>query len=155
MKEFHYQYKVKVSDLWQFHMYYAYSSFLCVINLVFIVSSFLLLYAFWGKVGTGYRCLLLLYASLFTLIQPAVVWKNCRKRLKKGAPELDLVFDEKGVSILSGGVRDRRKWSQLKQVVFKPTLVTIYVEENEGYILTNRVLGKTRKEFIAFVKAHI
>ena len=120
-----------------------------------MISSFVLLFFFWGKVETGFRCLLLLYASLFTVIQPAVVWKNCRKRLKQGAPELDLIFDEKGVTIQSGGARDRRKWSQLKQVVFKPTLVTIYVEENEGYIMTNRVLGKTRKEFISFVKAHI
>ena len=155
MKEFKYHYQVKVSDLWQFHMYYAYSSFLCVINLVCMISSFLLLYAFWAKAGTGYLVLLLLYASLFTVIQPAVVWKNCRKRLKKGAPELEISFDETGVSVLSNGVRDKRKWSQLKQVVFKPTLVVVYVEDNEGYILTNRILGNTKKEFVKFVKEHV
>ena len=38
--EFKYKYKLEPSDLWQFHMYYAYSSYLCIINIILRVSEY-------------------------------------------------------------------------------------------------------------------
>ena len=42
--KFNYRYKIMPSDLWQFHMYYAYSSYLCIINIICTISSIVLIF---------------------------------------------------------------------------------------------------------------
>ncbi len=153
--EFTYQYKVRVSDLWQMYMYYAYSSYLKIISPVFTLVSLILLAVFWEKTGTIIHCFLLFLTIFFPVVQPAMVWGNSSRQLKKRAPQLELIFREGGIYITAGVERDRKKWSQVKHVLVKPTLIAIYIDNNVGYVLTNRVLGKTRKEFLEFLQEHL
>lgn len=153
--EFKYQYKVRVSDLWQMYMYYAYSSYLKIISPAVTVLFLVLTMVLWEKTGAVVHYILLFLTMFFPVIQPAIVWGNSARQLKKRAPKLEIIIREGGLYITSGVERDRKKWSQVKQVLVKPTLIAIYVDNNLGYVLTNRVLGKTRKELLGFLKEHL
>ena len=98
--EYKYQYQVQPSDLWQLQMYYTYSSYLAIINIIFIVSSIALLYALWGTSPWWLRILLLFFLSLFTVIQPLGVYLRSKKALKDHNDTLKLTLNEQEQRII-------------------------------------------------------
>ena len=150
--EFKYKFKLQPSDLWQFHMYYAYSSYLCIINIICILSSIVLLIQLWDNSPLWFRGVMLLFFSLFTVIQPCSIYLRSRKQLKNNQDELELFFQEKGLTVTVNGKKEFKNWNQIQGIVLKPTLVAIYTDKNHGYILTNRILKDTKKQFRAFIQ---
>jgi len=148
---FNYKYKVKIWDLWQASMYYAYSSFLAVINVACIISSVILIIKFWGNAGEIARLFMALYFSAFTIIQPTVVYFRAKSSLNGNYPEIDITFSAKGITIISGGQLQNKEWKDIINVVKRPTIVIVYMKDGAGYILRNSVLSGTRKEFLEFV----
>ena len=153
--KFEYRYKVKTSDLWQASMYYAYSSYLAVINIICIVSAAALLIKLWATSPAPFRVFLVLFLLLFTVIQPVAVWIRSKKQLAGNYPDLTLLFTDEGISITADGKQQEKKWDQVHSVVKKPTIVVIYMADGMGYILRNSVLGETKEPFVAFVREKI
>ena len=150
--EFRYQYQVKPSDLWQMQMYYTYSSYLSIINVICIVSSIALLYSLWATAPWWLRIMLLLFLSLFTVIQPVGVYRRAKKVLNENTDTLQLTLNDQGIEIIVGDRKEFKNWNQIQWIVLKPTLVAIYTDKNHGYILTNRILKDSKKQFRAFIK---
>lgn len=150
--EFRFRYKVKPVDLWQFYMYYAYSSYTCIINIICIISSVALLIKLWATSPGWFRALLLLFFSLFTIIQPISIYLRSKKQAEQYQDELELVANDQGVSVTQNGKSESKKWNQILQVNIKPTLVVLYTDQEHGYILTGRILGKDKRAFKDFVK---
>lgn len=150
--EFKYRFRVEASDLWQLQMYYTYSSYLCIINIICIVSSVALLYSLWKTAPWWLRIMLLIFLSLFTVIQPAGVYLRAKKSLKDHDDELLLTFNEQGIEVVVGDQKEFKNWAQIRGLLLKPTLVAVYTDKNHGYILTNRILKDTKKQFRAFIK---
>ncbi len=151
--EFRYRYQVKASDLWQVQMYYTYSSYVGLINVICMISSVALLFALWATSPDWFRACLLVFLSLFTVIQPFGTWVRAKNSLKGQEHELELVFHEKDFQIIMGNKRETKTWQQVRAIVIKPTVVVIYMSGSQGYILSNRVLQGSRKEFIRFLKS--
>ena len=150
--EFRYQYQVRPSDLWQMQMYYTYSSYLSIINVICILSSIALLYSLWATAPWWLRIMLLLFLSLFTVIQPLGVYRRAKKVLKENTDTLQLTLNDHGIEIIVGDRKEFKNWNQIQGIVLKPTLVAIYTDKNHGYILTNRILKDSKKQFRAFIK---
>lgn len=153
--EFEYRYKVKISDLWQASMYYAYSSYLAVINVICIISAVVLLIKLWETSPPWFRGFLLLFLLLFTVIQPLMVWFRAKKQLAGNCPDLILRFTDDKIMITADGEQQERSWKQVRGIVKKPTIVILYTADGMGYILRNSVLGETKAEFVAFVQEKI
>ena len=153
--EFRYRYSIKPSDIWQVRMYYAYTSYLAAVNLVCIFASIVLIVTQWENAGGVFRAIMLVFLSLFLVIQPLVLYINAVAQAKGHQEEIELVFAEAGLTIRIGEKTEKHPWSKLTSLAIKPTLVIVYIGAGSGYILTNRVLKDTRKEFISFVKEHI
>lgn len=151
--KFKYQYKIKPSDLWQFHMYYAYSSYLCIINIICIISSIALIFALWENSPGWFRGVLLLFLSLFTVIQPLSIYQRAKKQAEMYKDELEIEFDDKGIRVRQNGKMEEKNWNQLLRIIVKPTMVVIYTDVEHGYILTSRVLKDTKKDFVKLVKS--
>ena len=151
--EFKYEYKVVPTDLWQVQMYYAYSSYTAIINVICIVSSIALLYSLWGTAPWWLRLLLLFFLSLFTVIQPLAMYFRAKKTLGDIDDTLRLTFSEQGIQVEVKDQKEFKNWAEVQGIVLKPTLVTIYTDKSHGYILTDRILKDTKKQFRAFIKA--
>lgn len=150
--EFKYKYQVQASDLWQLQMYYTYQSYLAMINVICIVSSIALLYALWATAPWWLRVMLLVFLSLFTVIQPLSVYARAKKSLKDHHEELELTINDSGIEVVVGDQKEFKNWGQLCGVVLKPTLVVIYTDQQHGYILSNRILKDTKKAFRSFIR---
>ena len=145
-------YELKPSDLWQVRMYYAYASYLAVVNLTCIVASAALIIAAWGNAPGWFRAVMLLFLSLFTVIQPLYLYLHSRHQLKKENPgALTLTFSDAGLLIENQGKTEMHPWKDILGVSKKPTLIILYTDEQHGYILTNRVLGKMRKQLLELI----
>lgn len=150
--EFKYKYRLKPSDLWQFHMYYAYSSYLCIINIICILSSIVLIIKLWANSPAWFRAVMLLFLSLFTVIQPLSIYLRSVKQLNNNNDELMLTFSDSGIDVFLNQKSEHKTWDQIINIIIKPTLIVIYTDREHGYILTNRVLKNTRRDFIKLIK---
>lgn len=151
--KFSYKYKVMPSDLWQFHMYYAYSSYLCIINIICIISSITLIFALWENSPGWFRGVLIFFLSLFTVIQPSSIYLRAKKQADMYKDELELSFDDDGIIVKQNGNTEEKRWNQVLRIIVKPTMVVIYTDVEHGYILTSRVLKETKKDFVKLVKS--
>lgn len=149
--KYHYNYQIKPVDLWQMSMYYTYSSYLAMINIICIVSSFILIFSLWNTSGLVFKTILIVFVSLFLVIQPLGAYYRAWRSLKDNTDVIDLVFDEDGLRIQVNDKVERKSWKEILFTV-KPTLVAVYVSSTNGYVLTNRILKETRKDFISFAK---
>ena len=131
-------------------MYYAYSSYLAVINVICIIASVVLLISLWADSPGWLRGLLILFVLLFTVIQPYTVYVRACSQLKGMCKDIKLSFDESGVKISTLGQSQNRTWRNVKGVVSKPTILIVYMDDGNGYILRNSVMHGTKHEFYDF-----
>lgn len=149
--QYTYKYRVKTSDLWQASMYYAYSSFLGVVNVVCIVAAIVLIVSKWSDSSDIFRSAMAVFLLLFTVIQPLVIWLRARASLNGVFPELELTFSQAGVTIESDGQRQHKPWQAVRGIVKKPTILVVYMEGGAGYILRNSVLKDSKDELYKYV----
>lgn len=149
---FNYKYRVKTSDLWQASMYYAYSSYMGVVNIVCIVAAIVLIISRWTLASDILRAVMILFLLMFTVIQPLVIWQRAKASLNGLYHELELTFSHTGMTIVSDGRREDRKWKDVKGIVKKPTILIIYMKDGGGYILRNSVLKETKDLLYDFGK---
>lgn len=153
MKEhYEYTYRVKTSDLWQASMYYSYSSYMGIVNAVFIVSAAALIISRWSVSSDIARTAMIVLLLLFTVIQPAVIWYRARASLGEKERTITLVFSQTGLVVETDGMSQVKTWKNIKGIVKKPTILIIYMDDGNGYILRNSVLGKTRNELYDLVR---
>ena len=149
---FKYTYTVRPSDIWQVRMYYAYASYLAVVNIICIVASVILIVTLWKGAAGWFRVAMLLFLSLFTVVQPLFIYLNSVQQAKGNTDEISLTINASYITVETGGKRETYGWDKVVSVTVKPTLVIIYTDGSHGYILTNRILKDTRKEFIRFIR---
>ncbi|MCR5235111.1 MAG: YcxB family protein [Lachnospiraceae bacterium] len=149
--QYTYKYRVKTSDLWQASMYYSYSSFLGVVNVVCIIAAIVLIVSKWSDSSDIFRSVMAVFLLMFTVIQPFVIWLRARASLNGVFPELELTFSQAGVTIESEGQRQHKPWQAVVGIVKKPTILVVYMEGGAGYILRNSVLKETKNELYGFV----
>ena len=143
------------AEFWQLSMYYTYGSLVGVCNLIFTVALFALTYVKWGSSGLLFRCALILGCSLFTVIQPLLIYRRACAQAAALKAETELVFDDKGLHVTVGGVCNHISWNQIKRISKKPTMLVIFSDTTHGYVLTNRVLGRDREPLYAYITARM
>lgn len=153
--DYNYKYRVKISDLWQASMYYAYSSYMGVVNLVCIASAAVLIISRWKVSSDLFRTVMILFLLLFTVFQPLIIWLRAKASLGGVYPELELAFSQAGVGIVSDGRRQHKSWKSVRAIVKKPTILLIYMEDGNGYILRNSVLKGTKNELYKYISDRI
>ena len=152
---FKYEYVIKTSDLWQVSMYYAYSSYLAVINVVCIISSVVLIFKMWGTASMWFKIILLIFLLLFTVIQPIVIYMKSYLKLRGKPRNIKLSFREKEIIICADSQSQSKSYKDIRAIVKKPTLLIIYMEDGNGYVLRNSVTCGTKQDFYEYVRRMI
>lgn len=151
-RTFNYRYTVKASDIWQVRMYYAYASYLAMVNIICITASIILIVTLWNSAADWLRFAMLIFLSLFTVVQPLFIYMNCVKQVSGNNDEIVLDISRSSITVETAGKKESYGWDRVVNITVKPTLVIIYTDASHGYILTNRILKDSRKELIAFLK---
>lgn len=111
--------KVKVSDMFCFLMHYSYASTSGLIGLLFSVGSLVLLLYMWGRLEPAYTLILIVCALLFTVINPAMLYKRAKKQVAT-SPSLKepikYVFSENGIHMEMGREKADIKWADFCKI---------------------------------------
>lgn len=148
---FEYSYRNTTADLWQLSMYYTYGSIVGVCNAIFTAAMFILTAVRWEASTAWMRAAMILCCSLFTVIQPLIIYWKAKRQASALTEDTKIAFDMYGVHIKVGEKIDNLEWKTIKRVSKKPTLIVVFSDTTHGFVLPNRVLGKERSEFYEFV----
>ncbi len=149
--KYQFKYETKASDLWQLSMYGIYRSIVGLVNVIFTVAMIVLAVSYFQDANWIYRILIILGLSLFTVIQPLVIYSRAKKQLSGMSRDMEIGFDDYGVHVRSGNEKSSIKWKNIRGIAKQPTLVIVYSSATHGFILTNKVLGKEREAFYRYV----
>ncbi len=152
--KYQFKYRTTAFDLWRLSMYSIYGSMLASVNIIFTIAMFLLAFKFWGSVNPGLKVLLVLGMSLFTVIQPLLLYYKSRKQVAN-VREVSIGFGLDGVHVETGGQVSDMKWKAIKGIARKPGMVVLYSTGGQGYILTDKVMADKKVKFFDYVSAMI
>lgn len=153
--DFQFSFKNKASDLWQLSMYGIYKSMIGLVNVIFTAAMILLTVKYWTEMNWYLRALLILGLSLFTVIQPLLIYRRAKKQVSGMQKDMEISFDELGVHVKSGTEKSTIRWKKVKGITKHQTMLIIYSSATRGYILNNKVLGKNRDALYAYVVTHL
>ncbi len=132
---YQYTYRTTASELWQLSMYYIYGSMVGLCNLIFTGAIIALIVAYWQTALIWQRALLIAALSVFTVLQPLVIYRRARRQAARITEDTTLSADASGIHIRVG------------RIAKKPTMIILYTDAAHGYVLSNRVLGGEREAF--------
>ena len=124
-------------------------------NLIFTVAVASLAVSKWGTLGIIYKLLLILGCSLFTVIQPLIIYRKACRQAAAIVHETHISFDDKGVHVRLGEESSDIKWNKLLRVSKKPGMIVLFTDASHGYVLSNRILGSEKEAFYRYVSARM
>ncbi len=149
--KYRFVYQTTAFDFWQLAMYNTYGSIIGVCNVIFTVAMIILTVKFGGIVNEVILALLILASCFFPIIQPVMMYLQAKKQVAGLPGHMEIEFDEKGVHVTAGDRHSDLPWNTIKRILKKPTLIVIFSTATQGYILSNRILGKQRSQFLTYV----
>ena len=148
-------YRTSAVDFWQLSMYYIYGSIVGVCNVMFTVAMFVLIVTLWSTASPILQTLMAFGCCVFTVIQPLILWNRAKRMAKGMLYDTEMSFNDRGIHINTNDQNADIVWRNVKKIAKKPTMIIIYSDRIHGYVLTNRVLGKKKKEFYEYVISKI
>lgn len=148
-------YQTTALDLWQLSMYGIYGSMVGVCNIIFTVAMFLVTAKFWTSVNVFMKIVLIIGICLFTVIQPLAVYMRAKKQMAVASHKVEISFDDAGIHVKTKNKKSDLKWSTIKAISKKPSMIIIFSSNKHGFVLTNKVLGKQKASFYAYIVSKI
>ena len=153
--KYKFTYQTTAFDLWQLSMYGIYGSMLGVCNIIFMVAMFLLTAKFWNDVNIPMKIVLIIAICLFTVIQPLAIYVRAKRQVEATSHEMEIIFDDQGIHVKSQNKKSDVRWSTIKGVSKKLSMIIIFSTAKHGFVLNNRVLGKEKESFYAYLVSKI
>ncbi len=153
--KFRFVFRTTAFDFWQLAMYNTYGSIIGVCNLVFTIAMIILTVKFGEIVNEVLLALLILASCFFPIVQPVMMYLQARKQVSGLPKQTEIVFDDIGVHVAAGDKHSDLPWNTIKRIIKKPTLIVIFTTATQGYLLNNRVLGKQKPQFLAYVLSKV
>lgn len=153
--KYKFNYQTSAFELWQLSMYGIYGSMVGVCNIIFTVAMLLLSVKFWGSVNSILRILILVGIFLFTIIQPLAIYIRAKRQVSTVPQDMEIYFDDKGIHVKTLNQNSDLKWSTIKGVTRKPSMIIIFTTNKHGFIITNKMLGKEKDVFYNYVVSKI
>ncbi len=153
--KYKYMCDVKASDLWKMAMVRTYKAAIGVVNIVFTVAMILLVFRFWKTAPDILRVLMIFGCLVFPVIQPLATYGMCVKQLENMPRDMELKFDDVGVTVSTGGQSQLIRWDKVRNAIKRSNMIVVMSDDSHGYMLTNRVLGNEKEEFYDFLCSKI
>lgn len=153
--EYRFQNKVRPSDFWILSMRNTYRSLVGVCNIVFTAAMFALTYQYFGKVHDILEVLMFIGCILFPVLQPLLVYMRAKSQASMIPQNLELSFDDRGLLVTLGGQKQEIPWKKMARAIKSYNMVVVYDSKKQGYVISNRMMGKDKEAFWEFVQSNL
>lgn len=152
MVRFDFNYRPTTCQLWKLSMYGIMNSKIGVTNIIFSLFMLFLALLYWSRLNMIFKIILLIAISLFTIIQPAIIYMGARRQVNEVPDDMRISFSDQGICISSSKGKDWVKWKDVKGISRVLDMTIIYSTEIHGFIISDRTLGSERKSFYQYVE---
>ena len=76
--------------------------------------------------GWGYRAMLILGCSLFTVLQPLAIWRRSKKIASAIKEDTHIMIDGKGIHVTVGAAHTDIAWDKVRRISKKPDMLVIF-----------------------------
>ncbi|MDO5410828.1 MAG: YcxB family protein [Lachnospiraceae bacterium] len=150
--------KVRTKELFGFTMYHAYSGVMGKIWLIFSVFCLGAAVFTFGDVSIQGTGALIFLGALFTVINPAMLYWKCVKRVSK-TPSYQKPFcyilTKKGFSVSQGEEIGKVRWDELFQIVCRKKAVYLCLDPLHAQIISLEQLGEQAEELKEFLRTQV
>lgn len=153
--EYKFIFQIKARDLWQLSICHIYTSILGICNIVFTIAMLLLTFQFFNQVNEFLKAVLLFACVWFPILQPFCLYVQARQKRKLMTENINILFNKSGVHVNIKERHEDIKWTDIKNVMIRPTFLIVYSDNLHGYVLTNDVLGKQKTEVYQYILDNI
>lgn len=146
--------RLNTKDIWLFSMYNTNRGLWGVFNLFFSLASLYYLLRFFDQMETGRRLILILFALLFTVIQPALLYLKSAKQasgenIRAG---MKMILDEKGFEVKQANQSQSYVWDEVFKTKILPAMIMIYTDSIRAYLIPKRYWEKDRERITALIR---
>lgn len=156
-KEIMFQYQTKVGDMYRFLMHHAYIGVSGIINLVISIGALVLLFTGAGGGQAFSNLMLILIASLFTIINPILLFYKAAKQVKLTPmfqKPIDYFINEEGILVSQGEEKILINWTDIWKAVETNHAFYFYLSTRGAYILPKAALPGHAEELKKLVIEH-
>lgn len=133
-------------------LYATYTSFVGIINLVFMIAMGVLCF-YCGRRGWRLQAVLAgLGALYFPLIQPLIIYQRMKRNLDKVQEDTRLSFSDSRIYVQVGEKNQEYSWDSVISVEKKPWQVAIYFGPKSGFVIPDSAMKDKKEEFFAFAR---
>lgn len=148
-------YNPSAIDLWKLSMYGIYSSMIGVVNIIFTAAMFSLIFRFWAEINSIYKIILLLGISLFTVIQPIIIYHRAKRQIRIVPSNMVIIFEDSGIHIKTSEKSSKINWNKVKKAIRKRSMIIIFLTNNQGFLITSKMIDGEEMEFYDYLKTKI
>lgn len=154
------EFKVKLTrkEMYSFLMNNAYRKPMGVILFLFGIGCYVVAGMTFSQMGIQSTLLLILLGSIYTIIQPVMLWRSAGRQIGKNPvykDELNYCFDDNGITVSQGESVTSKKWDECYKAADYGRIVVIYITVNNGIILPKAAIGSQYSEFVKLVNSHL
>ena len=154
------EFKVKLTrkEMFTFLINNAYRKPMGVISFLFGIGCFAVAGITCRQMGLQSTLLLILLGSIYTIIQPIMLWKSAGRQIAKNPvykEELSYSFDDKVITVSQGESVTAKGWEECYKVADYGKVVIIYITVNNGIILPKAAIGSQYGEFVKLAGEHL
>lgn len=140
------QFKVNITvkDMYTFLMNNTYRKFTGIIWIIFSLIVIGVTIYTWGDIKIANSILLIVLASLYTVVHPIILWLKANAQIKNNnyfSQTLDYSVDSKGIKVSQGEESTIIKWDEMWKAVKYGSIVVVYVSTIRAFILPVRCIG--------------
>ena len=140
--------------MFDFLYWHSYHGFMGIVNYGFSLIALLALIFGFGKGNTVATVALIVLASLFTIINPILLYYKAVRQVRKNPmfqKPLEYTFDEKGFSVAQGTEKAFASWSEVLLIRETKKTIILYLGAANATVLPK----KDCKEHLTTIKAFI
>lgn len=136
--------KLNQKDMYRFHMYHIYTGIHGLTSILVAIFAFVYTGYSYGRVGTGYTVLYILFGVAFLIYYPVtMIWKSAAQiKAPNGLRDgIRYHVDAEGVRVSVGEESSFLPWKQVYKMVSNRHQILIYSSRIHAYIITRDAVG--------------
>lgn len=151
--------KITAKDLFRFSMYHTFKGLKGIVLIIFSLGCFASAIFTFGQVDLMNTLVIIVLGSLFTIVNPIMLYVKCIKRVKK-VPSYSIpthyVLTKRGFMISQEGESMNLDWVDLYEIVWKKNAVYFCLDPMHAQIISLEQLGaETAAKLKAFLKNEV
>lgn len=147
--------KLNTNDIWLFSMYHSNRGFLGIFNIIFTIASIYSLAVKWNEINIGMRFIFILCASLFSVVQPVILYLKAAKQAKSQGIRDGFIIelDEKTLKVSQKQQSAVFNWEDIFKTMIRKKMIIIYLDNIRAYLIPNRYLENNEKEILTLLNS--